>query len=146
MKTFILMGALSAVAAVIVTARLNAATSALGTGIELQVIAAAVIGGTSFAGGIGTIAGGVLGAVIIQSLSSGMALIGITTPGRTSSSASCWSSRSASTHGFGADGEREGHVMTATGTTSPVTDRPPPPLVEMRNIRVSFGGVHAVDG
>ena len=49
-------------------------------------------------------------------------------------------------HGFGVDGEREGHVMTATGTTSPVTNGPPPPLVEMRNIRVSFGGVHAVDG
>ena len=63
MKTFIVMGALAAVAAVIVTARLNASTSALGTGAELQVIAAAVIGGTSFAGGIGTIAGGVLGAV-----------------------------------------------------------------------------------
>ena len=82
MKTFILMGALSAVAAVIVTARLNAATSALGTGIELQVIAAAVIGGTSFAGGIGTITGGVLGAVIIQSLSSGMTLIGIPNSGQ----------------------------------------------------------------
>ena len=82
MKTFIVMGALAAVAAVIVTARLNAATSALGTGIELQVIAAAVIGGTSFAGGIGTITGGVLGAVIIQSLSSGMTLIGIPNSGQ----------------------------------------------------------------
>jgi D-xylose transport system permease protein len=77
MKTFIVMGALAAVAAVIVTARLNAATSALGTGAELQVIAAAVIGGTSFAGGIGTIAGGVLGAVVMQSLQTGMTLIGV---------------------------------------------------------------------
>ena len=77
MKTFIVMGALAAVAAVITTARLNAATSALGTGVELQVIAAAVIGGTSFAGGIGTIAGGVLGAVVMQSLSTGMTLIGV---------------------------------------------------------------------
>jgi D-xylose transport system permease protein len=77
MKTFIVMGALAAIAAVIVTARLNAATSALGTGAELQVIAAAVIGGTSFAGGIGTIAGGVLGAVVMQSLQTGMTLIGV---------------------------------------------------------------------
>lgn len=77
MKTFIVMGALAAIAAVIITARLNAATSALGTGAELQVIAAAVIGGTSFAGGIGTIAGGVLGAVVMQSLSTGMTLIGV---------------------------------------------------------------------
>jgi D-xylose transport system permease protein len=77
MKTFILMGALSSLAAVIITARLNASTLALGTGAELQVIAAAVIGGTSLAGGIGTIAGGVLGAVIMQSLSTGMTLIGV---------------------------------------------------------------------
>ncbi|HET9497044.1 MAG TPA: sugar ABC transporter permease [Candidatus Limnocylindria bacterium] len=77
MKTFILMGALSSIAAVIITARLNASTLALGTGAELQVIAAAVIGGTSLAGGIGTIAGGVLGAVIMQSLSTGMTLIGV---------------------------------------------------------------------
>ena len=77
MRTFIVMGALAAVAAVIVTARLNAATSALGTGAELQVIAGAVIGGTSLAGGIGTIAGGILGALVMQSLASGMTLIGV---------------------------------------------------------------------
>jgi len=79
MKTFIAMGMLAAIAAAVTAARLNAATIAVGTGVELQVIAAAVIGGTSFAGGIGTIAGGVLGAVIMQSLSSGMVLIGVDT-------------------------------------------------------------------
>jgi D-xylose transport system permease protein len=78
-KTFILMGVLAALAAAVTSARLNAATNGLGTGVELQVIAAAVIGGTSFAGGIGTIAGGVLGAVVMQSLSSGMVLIGVPT-------------------------------------------------------------------
>jgi D-xylose transport system permease protein len=79
MKTFILMGVLAAIAAAVTSARLNAATNGLGLGVELQVIAAAVIGGTSFAGGIGTIAGGVLGAVVMQSLSSGMVLIGVPT-------------------------------------------------------------------
>jgi len=79
MKTFVAMGMLAAIAAAITSARLNAATNGLGTGVELQVIAAAVIGGTSFAGGIGTIAGGVLGAVVMQSLSSGMVLIGVDT-------------------------------------------------------------------
>jgi D-xylose transport system permease protein len=79
MKTFIAMGVLAAIAAAVTSARLNAATLGLGSGVELQVIAAAVIGGTSFAGGIGTIAGGVLGAVIMQSLSSGMVLIGVDT-------------------------------------------------------------------
>ncbi len=79
MKTFIAMGVLAAVAAAVTAARLNAATNGLGSGVELQVIAAAVIGGTSFSGGIGTIAGGVLGAVVMQSLSSGMVLIGVDT-------------------------------------------------------------------
>jgi D-xylose transport system permease protein len=79
MKTFILMGVLAAIAAAVTSARLNAATNGLGTGVELQVIAAAVIGGTSFSGGIGTIAGAVLGAVVMQSLSSGMVLIGVPT-------------------------------------------------------------------
>ncbi len=79
MKTFIVMGILSAVAAALISARLNAATIGLGTGIELQVIAAAVIGGTSLAGGVGTISGAVLGAVLMQSLQSGMVLMKVGT-------------------------------------------------------------------
>jgi D-xylose transport system permease protein len=54
--------------------------SSLGTGMELNVIAAAVIGGTSFAGGVGTIVGALLGALIMQSLVSGMVLLGIEAP------------------------------------------------------------------
>jgi D-xylose transport system permease protein len=80
MKTFVGMGMLAAIAAAVTSARLNAATVGLGTGVELQVIAAAVIGGTSFAGGIGTIPGAVLGAVVVQSLQSGMVLINVDTP------------------------------------------------------------------
>lgn len=75
MWTFVIMGVLAAVSAIISTARLQSATSGSGTGAELQVIAAAVIGGTSFAGGIGTIPGAILGALIIQSLISGMQLL-----------------------------------------------------------------------
>jgi D-xylose transport system permease protein len=48
--------------------------------MELNVIAAAVIGGTSFTGGIGTIAGAVLGALVMQSLVSGMVLMGVEAP------------------------------------------------------------------
>ena len=80
MKTFILMGVLCAVAAMIATARLNAATNALGTNNELYTIAAVIIGGTSFAGGVGTIAGAMLGALLMQSLQSGMQLMGIDAP------------------------------------------------------------------
>ncbi len=73
---FALMGALAAISACIDSARLNSATNALGTTDELYVIAAAVIGGTSLAGGIGTIYGALIGAVVIQSLQSGMVLLG----------------------------------------------------------------------
>jgi D-xylose transport system permease protein len=74
---FMVMGILCAVAGVITTARLNAGANSMGTMAELNVIAAAVIGGTSLAGGRGMISGAILGAVIMQSLDSGMVLLGI---------------------------------------------------------------------
>jgi D-xylose transport system permease protein len=77
--TFMLMGMLVGLAAAVQVARLNSATSGLGVLQELYVIAAAVIGGTSLAGGIGTIFGAVLGALFMQSLQSGMVLVGIQT-------------------------------------------------------------------
>ncbi len=80
MMTFVLMGVLCAVSAAVQTARLNAAVTNLGVQNELDVISAAVIGGTSFAGGIGTIPGAVLGAVIMQSLRSGMVLLKVDSP------------------------------------------------------------------
>ncbi len=80
MKIFMLMGVLCAISATISSARLNASTNALGTLDELLVIAAAVIGGTSLGGGVGTIVGAMLGALVMQSLQSGMVLTGIDTP------------------------------------------------------------------
>ena len=80
MMTYVLMGVLCAVSAAIQTARLNSAVTNLGVQNELDVISAAVIGGTSFAGGIGTITGAVIGAVIMQSLRSGMVLLRIDSP------------------------------------------------------------------
>jgi D-xylose transport system permease protein len=74
---FMVMGILCAVAAVITTARLNAGANSMGMLAELNVIAAAVIGGTSLAGGQGTITGAILGAVIMQSLDNGIVLLGI---------------------------------------------------------------------
>ncbi|WP_377290286.1 sugar ABC transporter permease [Rhizobium sp. SG2393] len=79
-RIFALMGMLCAIAAAISTARLNAATNAQGELDELYTIAAAVIGGTSLAGGMGTIAGAMLGALVMQSLQSGMVLLGIDSP------------------------------------------------------------------
>ncbi|RWO78537.1 MAG: sugar ABC transporter permease [Mesorhizobium sp.] len=80
MKVFMIMGVLAAISAAIASARLNAATNALGTLDELLVIAAAVIGGTSLAGGSGTVLGAMLGALLMQSLQSGMVLLGIDSP------------------------------------------------------------------
>jgi len=79
LKIFALMGALAGLAGVVASARLNSATNALGLLDELYVIAAAVIGGTSLAGGVGTIYGAILGALVMQSLQSGMVLIGFDT-------------------------------------------------------------------
>lgn len=75
-KIFAIMGGLAGLSAVVASARLNSATNALGTLDELYVIAAAVIGGTSLGGGIGTVFGAILGALVMQSLQSGMVLIG----------------------------------------------------------------------
>jgi D-xylose transport system permease protein len=80
MMVYGVMGMLTGIAACITTARLDAATNAAGTLDELYVIAAAVIGGTSLSGGVGTIVGAMLGALIMQSLQSGMVLLGVDTP------------------------------------------------------------------
>lgn len=79
-KIFALMGVLCAIAAVVASARLANHSNDLGTLDELRVIAAAVIGGTALSGGIGTIYGAILGALIMQSLQSGMAMVGVDAP------------------------------------------------------------------
>ena len=79
-KVFALMGGLAGVAAIVASARLASAGNDLGTLDELRVIAAAVIGGTALAGGVGTIYGAILGAFIMQSLVSGMGMVGVDAP------------------------------------------------------------------
>ena len=79
-KVFALMGFLCALSAVVASSRLTFHSNDIGTLDELRVIAAAVIGGTALAGGIGTIYGAILGALIMQSLQSGMAMVGVDAP------------------------------------------------------------------
>ena len=79
-KIFALMGFLCALSAVIASARLSNHGNDIGTLDELRVIAAAVIGGTALAGGFGTIYGAIIGALIMQSLQSGMAMVGVDAP------------------------------------------------------------------
>lgn len=77
---FALMGLLAGIAGAVQTARLDAGANSTGELLELSVVAAAVIGGTSLAGGTGTISGAIVGAVFMQSLQSGMILLGLPTP------------------------------------------------------------------
>lgn len=79
-KVFALMGFLCGLSAIVAQARLQNHANDIGTLDELRVIAAAVIGGTALSGGIGTIYGAILGAVIMQALQSGMAMVGVDSP------------------------------------------------------------------
>jgi len=79
-KIFAMMGVLCALAGMVASARLANHSNDIGNLDELRVIAAAVIGGTALSGGIGTIYGAILGALIMQSLQSGMAMVGVDAP------------------------------------------------------------------
>jgi len=72
---FIISGFLSAIAGIILTGRLNAATSNAGAMAEMDAIAACVIGGTSMTGGIGSIPFALIGALVMASLDNGMSLL-----------------------------------------------------------------------
>ncbi|MBT2216003.1 sugar ABC transporter permease [Virgibacillus dakarensis] len=74
---FVNMGVLAALSGMIFAGRLNAATPQAGNLFELDAIAAAVIGGASFTGGVGTVFGAVIGALVMGVLNNGMSLMGI---------------------------------------------------------------------
>lgn len=74
---YTICGILCAVAGLLVTARLDSAQPNAGTGYELDAIAAVVIGGTSMNGGRGSIAGTVVGALIIGVLNNGLVLLNV---------------------------------------------------------------------
>ena len=75
--TFVNMGILAALAGMVFAARLNSATPKAGNGFELDVIAAVFIGGASASGGIGTVIGAVIGALVMGVLNNGMSILGI---------------------------------------------------------------------
>src|SRR5699024_2478760 len=74
---FVNMGVLSALAGLVFAGRLNAATPQAGNLFELDAIAAAVIGGASLTGGVGTVFGAVIGALVMGVLNNGMSIMGI---------------------------------------------------------------------
>jgi ABC-type xylose transport system, permease component len=75
MMVFILMGLLAGIAGVLTTARLDAATLTAGQNAELDAIASCVIGGTSLMGGIGSIPGAILGALVMASIDNGLSMM-----------------------------------------------------------------------
>ena len=77
MGGFLLMGVFYSIGGILMTARLSASTPALGQYLELDAIAAAVIGGISLRGGIGYVIGAVGGAILLSSIDNGMSLLNI---------------------------------------------------------------------
>ncbi len=76
-KIFVLMGFLSAVAGIVLASYVGYGTIAAGQGYELDAIASCILGGTSTLGGIGTISGAMIGALIIASLSTGLQMMNV---------------------------------------------------------------------
>ena len=74
---FAAMGLLSSLSGIMYASRLRSATTTAGLGFETDAIAAAFVGGVSAAGGVGTIIGSIIGALVMMSLTSGMNLMGI---------------------------------------------------------------------
>jgi ribose transport system permease protein len=74
---YTLAALLTAIGGILMTARLGVASPTAANGYELDVIAAAVVGGTSFAGGEGTILGVFFGAAVMQVLRTGLVLVGV---------------------------------------------------------------------
>jgi D-xylose transport system permease protein len=79
MIVYVAVSVLAALAGIMLASRLNGASPNLGTMFELDAIAAVVIGGTSLAGGSGTIGGTIIGALIIGVLNNGTSLLGVST-------------------------------------------------------------------
>ncbi len=77
--SFILVGSCAAVSGVIMASRLNSFQPTIGTGFELTVIAAVILGGTRLTGGEGSVVGTVLGVLILGVLNNGMVLLGVST-------------------------------------------------------------------
>jgi ribose transport system permease protein len=74
---FIVVGALSAIAGMFVMADLGSGGTSIGSGWELTVIAGVVVGGVSLFGGAGTVAGGVVGILLLKIVQSGLVVIGV---------------------------------------------------------------------
>lgn len=76
---FVLSGALTGLAGVVLTGRLMAGMPSVGSGYEFDAITATVVGGTSFLGGIGTVVGTLIGSIIVGLINNILNLLGVST-------------------------------------------------------------------
>ncbi|NPV53155.1 MAG: ABC transporter permease [Firmicutes bacterium] len=76
-KVFIIGGVLTAIGGILMASRLGTGSPAVGEGLELEVIAAVILGGTSLFGGEGTLIGTIMGAIFIGMLVNGMILLNV---------------------------------------------------------------------
>ena len=74
---FAITGALAALSGVLMSSRIMSGSPTLAQGLELDVIAAVIIGGTSFSGGIGTVRGTLIGILFIGVIQNGMTLLNL---------------------------------------------------------------------
>ncbi|MGO5052069.1 ABC transporter permease [Lachnospiraceae bacterium LCP25S3_G4] len=77
LRVYILGGVLAGISGIVLASRTNSGQPAVGTGYETDAIAAAVIGGTSMTGGVGTISGTLIGILIIGTLNNGLNLLDV---------------------------------------------------------------------
>lgn len=77
MITYMYSGVLAAIAGMVMTARLSSGQVNTGTGLEMDAIAGAVIGGASMAGGVGSVVGAVCGTLVIATMKQGMTLVSL---------------------------------------------------------------------
>ena len=74
---YVIMGLLAGIAGVVLTARLGAASTTAGSGMEMKVITAVIIGGASMSGGEGTVVGAFLGCILMALISNAMTLLNV---------------------------------------------------------------------
>ena len=94
---FVLAGALAGLGGVLFTARFGTVDATAGTGYELTVIAAAVVGGVAITGGVGSVYGAALGALLLGTITSSLIVLKVAAFWQRPRSARCCCSRSPST-------------------------------------------------
>ncbi|NWO21282.1 ABC transporter permease [Oribacterium sp. oral taxon 102] len=75
--SFVMMGALCAVGGIIFSARMNSGQPAANVNLEFDAITAVILGGVSFAGGVGDMSGTILGIILIQAFNTGLTMVNV---------------------------------------------------------------------